>query len=147
MMTAASPKKCVLLVDDDPAVREALAQVLQEENYRVFPAANGILALSIIHSNLIDLVLLDLNMPEQSGWDTFERLTTENPLIPVLVITARANQLFTAVAAGVDALLEKPLDVPELLVTMEGLLREAPEQRLARRMGKTCPFRYLPAHV
>jgi two-component system response regulator MprA len=136
-----------MLVDDDPAVRESLTQVLCEENYRVFPAANGVAALSMIKSTGIDLVLLDLNMPEKSGWDTFEQLTRDDPLLPIIVITARPNQLFTAMAAGVDALLEKPLDVPDLLATIEELMGESPELRLARRVGKKCEFRYLPAHV
>ena len=146
-MTLTAQKRCVLLVDDDPAVRESLSQVLQEENYAVFPAANGGAALVIAQTKSIDLVLLDLNMPEKSGWDTFAELTMDNPLLPILVITARPNQLFTALAAGVDALLEKPLDVPELLGTIEELLRESPEQRLARRVGKKARFHYLPAHA
>lgn len=146
-MASLIPIRTVLLVDDDPAVRESITQVLRDEHYHVLPAANGVAALTIAQSTPVDLVLLDLNMPEKSGWDTFEQLSTENPLLPILVITARPNQLFTALAAGVDALLEKPLDVPELLGTIEDLLHEAPEQRLARRVGKKCKFRYLPAHV
>ena len=137
----------VLLADDDPAVRAALTQVLQEEGYLVFPAVNGVEALAIIQGTLIDLVLLDLNMPEKNGWDTFERLTTDRPLLPVIVITARPNQLFTALAAGVEALLEKPLDMPELLTAIDEALREAPDKRLARRAGKKAEFRYAPAHV
>ena len=145
-MASVFQKRRVLVVDDDPAVRESLTQVLREEDYYVLPAANGNAALSIMYSTAIDLVLLDLNMPEKSGWDTFEELTRNNPLLPILVITARPNQLFTALAAGVDALLEKPLDVPELLATIQKLLGEAPEERLARRVGKRTEFHYSPAH-
>ena len=137
----------ILLADDDPSVRDSLQEVLVDEGYRVIPAEDGNRALELANRSPIDLVLLDLNMPVKNGWDTFERLTAEHPLVPVIFITARPNQLFTALAAGVDALLEKPLDVPELLATIEDLLREAPEQRLARRAGKKYQFRYLPAHV
>jgi len=146
-MKSNSPKAQVLLADDDPAVRAALTQVLEEEGYSVFPAVNGNEALAIVRSTPIDLVLLDLNMPGKNGWDTFERLSTDNPLLPVIVITARPNQLFTALAAGVEALLEKPLDIPELLAAMIEALRENPQTRLARRAGKTTEFRYAPAHV
>ena len=67
----------------------------------------------------IDLVLLDLNMPIKNGWDAFEQLTSENPMLAVIVITARPNQLFTALGSGVSGLLEKPLDFPTLLETRE----------------------------
>src|SRR5216117_9205 len=76
-------KNRILVVDDDPSVREMLTRVLVGEDYLVLPAASGPEALKIASATQIDLVLLDLNMPGQSGWDTFERLTAEDPLIPV----------------------------------------------------------------
>ena len=84
-------------------------------------------------------------MPVKNGWDTFDRLTAEHPLIPVIIVTARPNQLFTAVSAGAGALLEKPMDIPTLLRTMEKLLAETGEQRLARLVGKKTDFHYKPA--
>lgn len=134
----------LLVVDDDPEVRESLAAVLREEGYQVLTAAGGHQALSLAAGASPDLVLLDLNMPDQSGWDTFEQLTRDNPLLPVLVVTARANQLFTALSAGVGALLEKPLDIPALLETVSALLAEPAEVRLARMAGREAPFHYLP---
>jgi len=90
-------------------------------------------------------VLLDLNMPVKNGWDTFEQLTREHPLIPIIIATARPNQLFTALSAGVGALLEKPMDIPTLLQAMAKLLVETAEQRLARLVGKKTEFHYKPA--
>jgi DNA-binding response OmpR family regulator len=90
-------------------------------------------------------VLLDLNMPVKGGWDTFERLTSEDPLLAVIIITARPNQLFTALGAGVGALLEKPLDFPMLLKTVSALLAESAEARLARVAGHHTDFHYLPS--
>jgi DNA-binding response OmpR family regulator len=138
--------KAILLVDDDPSVREMVGRVLLGEGYRVLFAANGPDALAIAAAVDIDLVLLDLNMPGPSGWDTFERLTSRNPLTAVIVITARSQQLFTAVNAGVGALLEKPLNITKLLETIRELLAESPEARLARLAGKQADFRYLPSH-
>jgi CheY-like chemotaxis protein len=138
-------KKTILLVDDDPSVREMVGRVLLGEGYRVLFATNGLEALAIAATVEIDLVLLDLNMPGQGGWDTFERLTSGNPLIAVIIITARPQQLFTAANEGVGALLEKPLNITELLETMRGLLAESPEARLARLSGKQTDFRYLPS--
>jgi DNA-binding response OmpR family regulator len=86
-----------------------------------------------------------LNLPGKSGWDTFERLTAENPLLAVIIITARSNQLFTALGAGVGALLEKPLDFPKLLQTIRRLLAEPAEARLARMAGNPADFHHVPA--
>jgi DNA-binding response OmpR family regulator len=89
--------------------------------------------------------LLDLKLPDKSGWDVFGRLLELRPLLPVVVITARPNQLFTALAAGVGALLEKPLHIPRLLQTVSHLLTESIETRLARVSGKLADFHYSPA--
>ncbi len=135
----------LLLVDDDPSVRHMIGRVLANEGYLVLCAANGAEALGIASANHIDLVLLDLNMPVKDGWDTFEKLTAENPFIAVIVITARPNQLFTALGAGVGALLEKPLDFPVLLQTVSALLAEPTASRLARLAGHHAAFHYLPS--
>jgi DNA-binding response OmpR family regulator len=139
-------KQKILLVDDDESVRISLARLLTLEGYEVLPAANGQEALDIVAKTTVELVLLDLNMPVKNGWDTFERLTYENPLLPIIIITARANQLFTALAAGAGALMEKPLDFPKLLQTMNKLLVEPAEMRLARLTGRLAEFEYQPAH-
>jgi DNA-binding response OmpR family regulator len=139
------PGKRILLVDDDPTVRDSLNDVLLAEGYVVIPAENGQQALDLANQSAVDLVLLDLNMPVKNGWDTFERLTSEHPLIPIIIITARPNQLFTALSAGAGALLEKPMDIPTLLRAMAELLAETAEQRLARLVGKKTEFHYQPA--
>jgi CheY-like chemotaxis protein len=135
----------ILVVDDDPSVREMLTRVLAGEGYLVWAAANGTVALDIAVAAKVDLVLLDLNLPGKSGWDTFERLTTENPLLAVIIITARSNQLFTALGAGAGALLEKPLDFPKLLQTISRLLAEPAESRRARMMGSPANFHHVSA--
>jgi CheY-like chemotaxis protein len=141
----AARKPTILLVDDDASVRAMVGRVLAGEGYLVLSAANGAEALGIAEASRVDLVLLDLNMPVQGGWDTFEKLAAQFPLLPVIIITARANQLFTALGAGVGALLEKPLDFPELLKTVSALLTEPTETRQARLAGRQTIFRYLPA--
>lgn len=135
-------EKTILLVDDDPSVREMVGRVLIDEGYLVLRAASGPEALRIAATAKIDLVLLDLNMPGQGGWDTFERLTSADPLLSVVIITARPQQLFTAVNAGVGALMEKPLNFAELLETMRDLLAEPAEARLTRLSGKLVNFHY-----
>jgi DNA-binding response OmpR family regulator len=144
ILPPASPKKeTILVVDDDPSVREVMARVLGEEGYGVLTANDGPDALEIVEANRIDLVLLDLNMPLQSGWDTFEALAVQNPLVAVMVVTARPGQLFTALSAGVDAILEKPLDYSKLLVTVRSVLSEPAQARLERMAGRRSDFHYL----
>ena len=137
----------ILLVDDDPGVRESLAAALRSDGFVVVVANDGQQALELATSTPLDLVLLDLNMPVKSGWEAFEELTREHPLVPVIIVTARPNQLFTAVGAGVGALLEKPLDIPTLLRTIKRLLAESAEIRLARIAGRETDFHYSAARL
>jgi DNA-binding response OmpR family regulator len=137
----------ILLVDDDTIVRESLAGAMVSEGFLVLPAANGAEALVIARASPVDLVILDLNMPVKNGWDTFERLSAEHPLTPVIIATARPNQLFTSLGAGVGALLEKPFDISILLTTIRRLLNESNEARLRRLAGKKAPFHYKPSPV
>ena len=137
-------KSKILLVDDDPAIRQILHRLLEEENYLVLTAANGIEALRLFSSTIFDLVLLDLNMPFKNGWETFEELSDRNPLLPIILITARPNQFFPALASGVGALLEKPLDFVKLFSAIHNLLAEPEEARLARFAGQPSAFRHVP---
>ena len=134
----------ILLVDDDHAIREMLARLLVGEGYAVLSAADGRESLELARTAEVDLVLLDLNMPGMDGWETYEKLAAENPLLPIIVITARHNQSFTAMAAGIGALLEKPLDLPKLFLTIRDLLDESEDVRLARIAGKPSEFHYVP---
>jgi DNA-binding response OmpR family regulator len=139
-------KKRVLLVDDDFAVLAGLAGALVSEGYNVVHAADGDEAIEKFRNDrCFDLVLLDLNMPKKSGWDVFERITAIDPFMPVIVITARPDQYATAVAAGVGALIEKPLDLPFMLQKMEDLMRESAQERLARMSGRNPNISYCPA--
>jgi DNA-binding response OmpR family regulator len=137
-------KKNVLIVDDDAPIRESLRKVLQAEGYEVMLAADGQEGLEQFDSQHIDLLLLDLNLPAKSGWDLFERFSSTNPLLPIIIITGRHNQYNLAAAAGVGALMEKPLDVPLMLQTIAALLVEPPEARLKRLVGLNSDVRYAP---
>ncbi len=137
----------ILLVDDDAGVRGSLSDVLVSEGYVVIPANDGQEAIELAASIQVDLVLLDLNMPRKNGWEAFERLSADHPLLPIIIVTARPNQLFTAVGAGVGALLEKPLDIPTLLRTIKRLLAESAATRLARLAGQATDFHYSAAQT
>jgi len=125
-------KKRILLADDDESVRKMVARVLESEDYEVLPAKTGREAVAKFMSGSPDLILLDLNMPEQDGWQAFGWISHQHPFVPVIIITARPNQYPRAVDMGIDALMEKPLDLPVLLRTIRDLLAEPEDQRVAR---------------
>lgn len=137
-------KENILLVDDDPAVRRMLFRVLEDEKYSVTQAATGAEALELAAASEPDLALLDLSLPSTSGWDVFEKLTNDHPSLPIIIITARPNQIFPALASGVGALMEKPLDLPKLLWTIRHFLEESPQVRTCRAAGQPAEFHYLP---
>lgn len=131
--------KRILIVDDDAQIRASLRKALRAEGYEVILAADGQEGIERFHESPVDLLLLDLNLPVTSGWDTFERLTSINPLVPIVIITGRRDQRDLASAAGVGALFEKPFDVPLLLESIKELLAEPPETHLKRLTGlQTC---------
>jgi DNA-binding response OmpR family regulator len=80
----------------------------------------------------------------KNGWDALEWLTAANPMMPI-IITARSNQLFKALGAGVGAWLEKPLDIPRLLQTVNAVLTESVDSRWAGVAGHNEHFHFQPA--
>jgi DNA-binding NtrC family response regulator len=137
-------KKHVLVVDDDAAVRHSMRRVLETAGYEVGLAQNAEEATAECLPEQTDLLLLDLNLPSQSGWDVFERLTTRYPLVPVIIITGMPNQYSTAVAAGVSALMEKPIEATALLKTVTEVLAERNDTRLRRMTGDRSDTRLAP---
>jgi len=122
----------ILIVDDDFSVRLALRRALESEGYPVVTAESGVEALQKVRHHAIELVLLDLNLPDVNGWDVFERLTAYDPLLPVLILTARPDQYALAEAAGATGIMEKPLSLPLLIRTIARLLHEPGSERAAR---------------
>ena len=125
-------KPKVLLVDDDLSVRQSLGLALQSEHFQVVTASNGQEALEKYFEGYVDLVLLDLNLPSQNGWDTFERLSALNPYLTIVLVTERLNPRELAVVSGASAIMEKPLNVPLLIQAMNRLAGESLEGRLQR---------------
>lgn len=142
--TAAAPD--VLIIDDDDAVLRSLARALSSEGFSTRTArdaAEGVMRFAISEP---DLVLLDLTMPGESGWDAFEELSRMSPLVPVVIITARPGQFDLARAACVAALVEKPIDIPSLVGILRRLLSEDEATRLARLTHRGPKTRLVRSH-
>ena len=143
--TVVAAKKRILVVDDDPQIRESLGKVLRTEGYDVLLAADGQEGIEIFDRRRIDLVLLDINLPGNGGWEVFGALTSSNPFLPVIIITGREDQQDLAILAGVGALMEKPLDVPLLVKTIAELIEEESKTHLKRLTGLSSDLRYVPS--
>ena len=125
-------KRRILLIDDDAAVRKSLGLALEFEGHKVIQASDGHEGLTRFYDNHVDIVLLDLRTPAMNGWDTLERITAVNPSVPIIIITGQAGQYDKADLAGAAALMEKPLDIPTLLRTIQRLVDESAERRIER---------------
>src|SRR5471030_1034067 len=123
----------VLLAEDDISIAEPLARALRREGYEVETKANGDEVVRRVLSGGIDLVVLDLGLPIMDGLEVCRRLRAEGRSLPVLVLTARAEEVDMVVGldAGADDYVIKPFRLAELLARVRALLRrgtpEAPE--------------------
>lgn len=133
-------KKTILVVDDEPDIRQLLQDILEDEGYRVHVAENATAARQQRQDHKPDLILLDIWMPDEDGISLLKDWLREDQLCPVVMMSGHAT-VETAVEAtrlGAYDFLEKPLSMAKLLVTVERALETARLKRenlgLKRRM-------------
>ncbi|MFI6902637.1 response regulator transcription factor [Nonomuraea sp. NPDC050394] len=117
----------LLVVDDEPALREALQSSLEFEGYRVATAVDGQAALEELAREAYDAVLLDVMMPRLDGLTACRRLRQGGNHVPVLMLTARdaVGDRVSGLDAGADDYLVKPFELDELLARVRALLRRS----------------------
>lgn len=115
------PEASILLVDNEPAVRDMLAAILRLEGYRVRTTATGADALALADAVQPDIVLLDVHMPGMDGYAVLDQLLQRRPGVPVLLMSGSPD-LDRARAAGASAFLEKPYHPAEVLEEVARLL-------------------------
>lgn len=117
-----------LVIDDDPAIREALERGLRLEGFTVRTAGSGNDALASLDEQHPDIVILDITMPDISGIEVLKRLRADGIDVPVCVLSARTeiNERVEGLQAGADDYLVKPFALPELVARLHALLRRAP---------------------
>lgn len=127
----------VLLVDDDPIMRELAYEKLTAAHYRVSTAENGVDALAILKSDGADLVISDLEMPLMDGFELTQAIRAERAIaqIPVIVITAsdHADAVDRAFAAGATSFLAKPINWTLFNQAVKFVLRASNDQRALRQ--------------
>lgn len=117
----------ILIVDDEPAVREALQRSLAFEGYGTEQAVDGLDAVEKVAAYDPELIVLDVLMPRMDGLTAARRLRASGVTVPILMLTARdtVGDRVTGLDAGADDYLVKPFELDELLARIRALLRRS----------------------
>jgi DNA-binding response OmpR family regulator len=129
------PRPLILVADDDADIRELVALRLERASYRVETAKDGLEALERAVELVPDLVVLDVGMPGQDGFETSRRLRADprTAHIPIVFLTARTREsdIVTGYARGGDGYVTKPFAPHELLARVDALIGVGPMRTLA----------------
>lgn len=117
----------ILVIDDDKNIRKLLSVVLQNEGFVVFSASDGQQALDIMDKEIIDLVIVDIMMPQIDGYEFTKSVRAVNEKLPIIMVSAKqlAEDRKKGFLAGIDDYIVKPLDTEELVLRVRALLRRA----------------------
>ena len=136
------PGERILIVEDERAVARGLEYGLEKEGFAVLLAENGRTALELARANKPHLILLDIRLPDISGFDVCRQLRSEGASMPVLMLTARDEAIDKVVGLelGADDYVVKPYDLRELIARIRALLRRAYGELSKADQGKRVNF-------
>ncbi|MBR7743212.1 response regulator transcription factor [Phycicoccus sp. BSK3Z-2] len=137
-MSEGTPSSHVLVVEDEPTIRQAVVDRLRAEGFTVTEAADGPSAVSAFEAGSPDAVLLDLMLPGFDGLEVCRRIQSARP-VPVLMLTARDDEtdLLVGLGVGADDYMTKPFSMREVVARLRALLRRVERaERLARTTGR-----------
>lgn len=119
--------KRILIVEDEPSLIFTLRDTLESEGYVVEVCDNGIEAIQRVHYHKPDLLILDVMLPGKSGYEICKQLRDENFLFPIIMLTARDQEIdkVTGLNIGADDYITKPFGVKELLARIQARLRRS----------------------
>ncbi|CNY06322.1 DNA-binding response regulator [Mycobacterium tuberculosis] len=115
----------VLVVDDEPVLAEMVSMALRYEGWNTPPAGDGSSAIAAARRQRPDVVVLDVMLPDMSGLDVLHKLRSENPGLPVLLLTAKdaVEDRIAGLTAGGDDYVTKPFSIEEVVLRLRALLR------------------------
>jgi CheY-like chemotaxis protein len=118
-----APGRTILVVDDEPAVRRVMREILEPAGYSVEEASDGRSALQLLHTRAFDILLTDLVMPDQEGLETVQTLRSEGKAIKIIAMSgADSRYLRIARMLGADEILPKPASDMDVLAAVERVL-------------------------
>ena len=117
----------ILVVEDDKHTRKLLETILRREGYSVFKAEDGLKALEVLEDHHIDLIILDIMMPNMDGYEFAKELRDSGCIIPILMATAKhlPEDKKKGFIVGTDDYMTKPIDIEEMLLRIKALLRRS----------------------
>jgi DNA-binding response OmpR family regulator len=141
------PSQVILVVDDEAKISQIVMAYLQRDGYRVLRAENGRVALDFARAERPDLVILDLMLPEVSGWDVCRALRRDPKTaeLPIIMLTARDEvaDRIVGLELGADDYVVKPFDPKELVARVHAVLRRVRDRReKATAAGPTTILRH-----
>ncbi|HEB10831.1 hypothetical protein LCGC14_1948270 [marine sediment metagenome] len=115
----------ILIVEDETAILTGLVDLLQGEGYQVSTAVDGLKALDLYNQEQPALILLDIMIPEKSGYDVCREIRKNDPLTPIIILTARGQEVDKVIGLelGADDYIVKPFGVNELLARIRAVFR------------------------
>jgi two-component system OmpR family response regulator len=122
-----SDRPKVLVIDDEPGVRDLITEALSISEITAIQAADGLEALSYLRREKFDLLILDINMPKLDGLALLEKLRNEGASVPVLMLSARADKtdINQSLRIGADDYLTKPFSIEELVLRVKAIMRRS----------------------
>jgi two-component system, NtrC family, response regulator HydG len=113
----------IMVVDDDTALAEGIADVLDAKGYNVYIANDGFEALDMVKKDNFEIVLMDIKMPVMNGVETYKRIKAVRPLVKVIMMTAYSteNLVDEAMYEGTVEVMNKPVDLDRLLALIEAI--------------------------
>ena len=121
---------CVLVADDEPAIRRLLRTSLTPQGWRVAEAGDGAQTREALQSSRVDVLLLDLGLPDIDGIDLLREIRAAHPLIPIVVLSAREDERgkVTALDLGADDYVTKPFGMAELVARLRTAIHHRLQQ-------------------
>ena len=125
-MKTQNTKQTILVVDDEPAIREYICENLEARGYRAIPAGTGLEALAHFNGEQIDLIVLDIMMPHMDGFETCRRVRQQSN-VPIIMLTALEEEQdkVHALDLGADDFITKPFGMNELLARFRAIFRRS----------------------
>ncbi len=137
-MTSASSPRRILVVDDEPAIRRFLRTSLTAQGYQIIEAENGNDALALLR-NRVDMVVLDLGLPDNDGVDVLRQIRASDMSMPVIILSSRSDEKgkVTALDLGADDYVTKPFGIDELLARIRAAFRHRLQEQGEKPLFKS----------